>query len=83
MGSLYSVSVHGVIVQVLSNSCTAQGIAWSVHGTKFYYVDPNKSQLVEHDFNLESGNMCKSFEHICEHRKRALYKIIINCNNRY
>lgn len=59
-GSLYCLDGFGKVSKKVPNISLSNGLTWSIDNKKMFYIDSTKRVIYVFDFDLESGNLCKS-----------------------
>jgi sugar lactone lactonase YvrE len=56
-GTLYSVSAHGEVSELLAGVTESNGLAWSLDGRTLYYVDSGEPCLRAYPYDPDSGRL--------------------------
>ncbi len=67
-GSLYTIDSQKNIEQKFDGVTISNGLCWSLDESRFYYIDTPTMEVVQFDYNKETGHICnkKSIIHISQ-----------------
>lgn len=57
--SLYQYDPQNGVRQLKNNTFISNGLTWVVQTKKFYYIDSCTHDVLEFDYNIETGELCK------------------------
>lgn len=76
--SLFSYDRENGVKELKSNVFISNGLTWNTKTEKFYYIDSCSHDLLEFDYNINTGDLCKSrFKKLF----KSIFKIVYNFMN--
>lgn len=57
--SLYQYDPQNGVKQLKNNTFISNGLTWVTETKKFYYIDSCTHDVLEFDYNIETGELCK------------------------